>query len=228
MQHAIPSLISEKIRSRRASKMFFLGHMCWAYAFGKATSYLTSRKIKVQLALLCGIMPDIDLFLNIEHGGIMHSIYFWIVAYIPVLLWIGPRRCLPYLVSTLQHPLFGDFIAAKYKILIPFSYEGFGLGLGIMSPITLSFELAGFLIFIIISYFTKDLALLFSINSENLISILPAVAMFVSYELILGMEGWSYFTHVFEFAQMIFLFLLLSSFFMGLYEEISKIYRRYK
>jgi hypothetical protein len=42
------------------------------------------------------------------------------------------------------------------------------------------------------------------------------------------MEGWSYVTQVFEFAQMIFLLLLLSSFFMGLFGEISKIYRRSK
>lgn len=197
-------------------EMFFLGHICWGYIFGKATSYITSAKIQVQLILVCSVLPDIDLLLHIEHGGIMHSIAFWIVAFIPILIWIGPRRGLPYLVSVLQHPLFGDFIMAQYKILIPFSNNGYGLDLGLLSSISLSLEVMGFLAFIAFSYYAKDLLSLFSRDSKNILSLLPAAAMFVSCATALFMRaGINYGILSFEAIQGLFLLLLLCSFFSG-------------
>jgi len=196
--------------------MFFLGHMCWAYIFGKATGQLTSRMPQIQLSIICSILPDVDLLLRIEHGGIMHSIAFWIIVYVPLLLCIGPRRGLPYLVSTLQHLLFGDFITSRYKILLPFN-RGYGLGLGLLSPISLSLEVLGFSFFIVCTYFTQELMLLFSMKSRNLLSLLPAVAMLVSIIFVLRL---SYISPFFEAIQALFMLLLLGSFLMGMVEEI--------
>lgn len=192
--------------------MFFLGHMCWGYVFGKATSHLTSWKIQVPLALLCGALPDIDLLLNIEHGGMTHSIAFWIAVFVPILVLIGPRRGLPYLVSVLQHPLFSDFITSRYKILLPFSYGGYGLGQDMLSPISLSLEVVGFLSFVTVAYFAKDLVALFSMNPADLLSLLPAMAMSTSIVFVLGRRGWSYVSPGFEANQALFLLLLLCSF----------------
>ncbi|MBO3802489.1 MAG: hypothetical protein JTT11_01220 [Candidatus Brockarchaeota archaeon] len=195
--------------------MFFLGHMCWAYAFGKSTSRLTSGKVKVQLLLLCGVLPDVDLFLGVEHGGAVHSVAFWIVAFVPVLLLIGPKRGLPCLASTLQHLLFGDMVAAKYKILVPFSDTGFGFGLGLLSTISLSLELLGFFAFIMLAHFSGELRALFRKDPENLLSLLPAVAMLASIESALWMGGLGTVAFCFEAAQVSFLLLLLYSSLMG-------------
>jgi len=223
----ITILISEPIGDGHVT-LFFLGHMCWGYVFGKATSHLTSRKIQVPLVLMCGALPDIDLLLNIEHGGIMHSIVFWFVAFIPILIWIGPRRSLPYLISVLQHPLFGDFITANYKILLPFSYSGYGIGLDMLSPISLSLEVLGFLAFVTCAYFTKDLMSLFSMNSTDLLSLLPAAAMLVSIVFVLGRRGWGYVSPDFEATQALFLLLLLYSFFTEVFGITSEIHYEYK
>jgi hypothetical protein len=206
--------------------MFFLGHMCWAYVFSRAASRLTAKRASVQLLFVCGVLPDVDLLLGIEHGGITHSIAFWATVYIPILLLIGPRAGLPYFAATAQHFLFGDFIAGRYKILLPFSNGGYGLGLGITSPISLSLEVLGFAIFIAFAYFTGDLKPLFAINPTNLLSILPAAAMAASYWNALGMRTGPWLSN-FEAIQALFGLILFSSFLMGIAGRISEIRRGY-
>jgi hypothetical protein len=203
--------------------MFFLGHMCWAYIFGRLTGQLTSGKPQIQLSLICGILPDVDLLLHIEHGGIMHSIAFWIVAYIPILIWIGPRRGLPYLIATLQHSLFGDFLAGQYRILLSFSDRGYGLGLGLLSPITLSLEVLGFLILIACTFFTKELMSLFS-DPINLLSSLPAVAMLATYGTILGVRRCVYGPPAFEAFQVLFMLIFFGSFLIGIVGGIRELH----
>lgn len=141
-----------------------------------------------------------------------HSIAFWIAVFVPILVLIGPRRGLPYLVSVLQHPLFSDFITSRYKILLPFSYGGYGLGQDMLSPISLSLEVVGFLSFVTVAYFAKDLVALFSMNPADLLSLLPAMAMSTSIVFVLGRRGWSYVSPGFEANQALFLLLLLCSF----------------
>jgi len=203
--------------------MFFLGHMCWGHVFGKATSRLTSGKIQIPLVLLCGALPDIDLLLNIEHGGMTHSIAFWIAAFVPILIWIGPGRGLPYLVSVLQHPLFGDFITAKYEILLPFSHGGYGIGLDMLSPISLTLEVMGFLAFVTLGYSTRDLMTLFSMDPADLLSLLPATAMSASIVFVIGRRGWGYVSPGFEATQALFLLLLFCSFMTGAFAITSEI-----
>jgi hypothetical protein len=202
--------------------MFFLGHMCWAYVFGKGASRITSRRVQIQLILLCGVLPDVDLLLRIEHGGITHSIAFWVIAYVPIMLYFGSRQGLPYFISTAQHFLFGDFITGRYKILLPFSNGGFGLGLGLLSPLSLSLEALGLSAFLAFAYITKDLKSLFSMKSDNLISLLPTVAMLVSYVAFVGQGGMTHGFPAFEILQVTFLLLFFCSFMTGMVGIISR------
>jgi membrane-bound metal-dependent hydrolase YbcI (DUF457 family) len=195
--------------------MFFLGHMCWAYVFGRGASYLTRGRTRFQLLLLCGVLPDVDLLLRIEHGGITHSIAFGIIAFAPVFLWIGLRRGLPYLIAMIQHPLFGDFIANRYKSLLPFSNRGYGFRLGLTSPISLSIEVLGFLSFLTFAYIAKDLMPLFLRKPVNLLSSLPAAAMLASFVTVYAPAD-------FEVFQALFLLLLISSSSMGVVGTLAE------
>lgn len=150
-------------------------------------------------------MPDVDLLLHIEHGVITHSIVMWIIC-APILIWIGPRNDLPYLVFVVRHFLFGDLITANYKVLIPISYRDYGIDLGLISPISLSLEVLGFLAFEAFAYFTGDLMSLLSKDPNNLISLVSAVAMLASFTLALWMKESSYVMIGFEAIQALFLF----------------------
>jgi len=150
-----------------------------------------------------------------------HSIAFWIAAFVPILALIGPRRGLPYLASTVQHLLFGDFITADYKILLPFNYGGYGLGLDMISSISLSLEVVGFFAFVTIGYFTGDLMTLFSMDPSDLLSLLPSAAMLASIVFVLGRRG--LFSPGFEATQVLFLLLLFCSFMTGAFAITSEI-----
>ncbi len=95
------------------------------------------------------MLPDVDLLLGvfgIQHRTLTHSLVFWTIIFIPVFA--GYRlRAAPYFVAVAQHILLGDLIVGKSSVLWPLMDLRLGLGLSILSPISLAMEGAGLAIF---------------------------------------------------------------------------------
>lgn len=111
--------------------------MAWGYVLGYAVSRLkggNTSGIDPSLLLLAGALPDFDIYTLQKYGtvlghhGIAHSWLAILLAYTALKFWSGGQM-LPYLVSTIQHPLFGDFVSNEIPIFFPLSLEQVGLEL---------------------------------------------------------------------------------------------------
>lgn len=91
------------------------------------------------------MLPDVDLLLgviDIQHRTLTHSVIFWSIAFAPVFLRYR-RVAIPYFIAVIQHILFGDLIVGRTSILWPLTDFRPGLGLSILSPISLALEAIG-------------------------------------------------------------------------------------
>jgi membrane-bound metal-dependent hydrolase YbcI (DUF457 family) len=104
------------------------------------------------------MVPDIDLLLGvleIQHRTITHSVVFWSVAFIPFFVKYR-QAAVPYFVAAVQHILLGDLVVGRTDILWPIADVRLGLGLSLLSPISLALEAAGLALLLGIAYKAKE------------------------------------------------------------------------
>lgn len=104
------------------------------------------------------MLPDIDLLLGvfeIQHRTITHSVVFWSTAFIPVFVKYK-RAAIPYFVGVLQHILLGDLVVGRTDLLRPIADLKLGLGLSLLSPLSLALEAAGLAMLLGIAYKAKE------------------------------------------------------------------------
>jgi hypothetical protein len=179
--------VKKLLELRGHLKMFFLGHMAWAYVWAVAIWALISsnkhgRGLFVPAVLMLGILPDIDLFLgNSEmiHRTFTHSLTFWLVIFVPLLL-VYRRKSIPYFVAVVQHFAFGDFIFGKVMILWPFSLSYFGFDIAMPSLPDVVLETFGLLLAAGIILFNGDLRRLLSVDNRNKLMLLPLLSLVAS------------------------------------------------
>jgi hypothetical protein len=161
--------------------------MAWAYVWAVAVWVLIPSnkrggKLFVPAILMLGVLPDIDLFfgnLGVVHHSFTHSIFFWLVIFAPFLAVYG-LKSVPYLAAVVQHFAFGDFLMGKVMILWPFSSSYFGFNIGMPSLIDVALETAGLLLAAGIVVFNGDLRRLLSVNKQNILMLLPFLALIAS------------------------------------------------
>jgi hypothetical protein len=156
--------------------------MSWAYVWAAIFSGKLKARLFIPLILILGIIPDIDIFLwsfGVEHQSFTHSIFFWVVLFLPVLKFLGWKG-FPYLISVLQHFVFGDFIAGGPMLFWPFSSSSFGFGIAMTSIYNVLVEIGGFLLAVVFMYFREDLRRLLSLESRNILMSVPLLALLAS------------------------------------------------
>jgi hypothetical protein len=190
-----------------ALKLYFLGHMAWAYVFAMlAWAFIPgvkrAGKLFVPAILMLGILPDADLLLGslgIVHHTVTHSFFFWILLFIPVFV-VLRLKSVPYFVAVLQHFAFGDLLMDKVMLFWPFSGRYFGFDFGMPSLIDVLLETAGLVLSLGIIIYVGDLKRLFSIDRNNAFMLLPLLALAVS--AVFYTQNWpstsSFITHVFS------------------------------
>src|SRR3989442_5479541 len=144
-----------KIKTNRrpdALSLFLLGHMCWGYIIGKATSSAFHVKVNPYLLLFLGAIPDVDLLLGIfgiQHRTWTHSILIWSIIFVPFFIKYR-ATALPYFVSVIQHIAFGDTVVGRNTPFWPLSDLNLSLGYNLFSPQNLILEGAGLALFFVI------------------------------------------------------------------------------
>ena len=139
-------------------------------------------KLFVPAILILGILPDSDLLLGsfgVVHRTITHSIFFWILLFIPVFV-VFRLKAIPYFVAVIQHFAFGDFLMGKVMIFWPLNSNFVGLGFGMPSVVDVALEAGGLVLAVAILIYVGDLKRLFSVDKRNALMVLPLLALLVS------------------------------------------------
>ena len=151
--------------------MFAVGHVALGYLTGKATSKLLNVKINIPLLFFASIIPDIDLFLGLEHRGPTHSLIVQTVVFIPILLTYR-KQAAPVFASLIQHSILGDLLAGA-QIFWPLSSQWYGTQICVTSIVSITLEWTAFLIFLAILWITRDVKSLFQQHQYNLLLTIP-------------------------------------------------------
>jgi hypothetical protein len=164
------------------SRLFFLGHMAWAYVWAVIFAGKNRVKLFIPAILLLAVLPDVDLFFwsyGIEHHTITHSLFFWVVLFVPLLLKYR-NSVIPYFVAVLQHFVFGDFVVGVVMLFWPFSFSFFGFDYAMMSVFDVGLEVLGLFLALGIAYFDGDLRRLVSVDKRNVFMFFPFLAVVAS------------------------------------------------
>ena len=157
--------------------MYAVGHFALGYLTGKIASKALKVNVNLPLLFFASVLPDIDLLIpGLEHRGPIHSVIFFSVLFVPLLL-LYRKIAVPYFVAVLQHLLIGDFLTGGAQLLWPVSTNLYGLSFGIDSFTNIALELGLFLVSITIMFKTKDALSLFNYHSSNMIISIPVVAI---------------------------------------------------
>ena len=167
--------------------MYFLGHMAWAYVFAALTWALipvikNKGRLVIPFVLLAGTLSDSDLLLGglgIVHRTVTHSFLFWIVAFLPLFV-IFRWKSIPYFAAVIQHFAFGDLLVGPVGIFWPFSASKVGFSFAMGSAVDVAFEIAGLLLALGIMFCIGDLKRILSSRKENILMLLPFLALLVS------------------------------------------------
>jgi len=151
--------------------MFAVGHVALGYLTGKATSKLLNVKINIPLLFFASIIPDIDLFLGLEHRGPTHSIVVQTVVFIPILLTYR-KQAAPVFASLIQHSILGDLLAGA-QIFWPITSQWYGTQICVTNIVSIFLEWSAFLAFMAIFLVTKDIKSLFQHHQYNLLLTIP-------------------------------------------------------
>ena len=159
--------------------MFLLGHSCWSYLFSKSSARQLKTSMPAYLALLSGVLPDFDIYLQplgLVHHTYTHSLLV-IVPTVILLTYLLGRFGLAFSIGIASH-LLGDSIVGTIPILYPI-YPNYdvGLNLGIPSLADTILEMGAFLLVIVYSLRNGDYRLLLKPSRESLLLGIPLVAI---------------------------------------------------
>jgi len=177
----------------KALTLFILGHMCWGYVIGKASSSFLRVSINPYLILFLAALPDIDLLLGVlgvEHRTWTHSIFLWSLVFVPFFVKYRTRS-VPYFLAPIQHILFGDvFVGSWNRPLWPVSNVNFASGHSLLSIENIALEATGLVIFLLLMFATKDgRASFFKNNRHKALNVLPILPL-VAFVLFVYSYGW--------------------------------------
>jgi len=158
--------------------LFLLGHSVWGYLFCKGSERKLKGDIPLSLALLAGIIPDFDFFLQplgLAHHTYTHSII--ILGPLAILLTIiFRRRGLIFSLGVLSH-LFTDGLVGTVPILFPLSLMQVGLGLGAPSAIDTILEVGILPLALLYAVMNGDARAILRGDPRNRWIIIPLIAI---------------------------------------------------
>lgn len=142
--------------------MLITSHMVWGYVLGKTAARIEKVETNIPLLILAGGIADFDLFTRqpyntlLGHHGISHSWIFITLLFVPVFFRFG-RQSLPYYVSVIQHPLFGDLATNHIPLFYPVTLNEIGFNLSDQNAFAaIGLEVLGFLIFGVLIVWSGD------------------------------------------------------------------------
>jgi membrane-bound metal-dependent hydrolase YbcI (DUF457 family) len=141
-----------------------------------------SGKLIVPVILLLGILPDADLLfsnIGVMHRTFTHSIFFWTIIFVPLFI-IFRLKSVPYFVAVVQHFAFGDLLIGKVMMFWPFNSSQIGFNIAMPSIVDVTLEIAGLLLALAIIIYSRDLKRLFSVDKNNILMLLPLLALVAS------------------------------------------------
>jgi membrane-bound metal-dependent hydrolase YbcI (DUF457 family) len=128
------------------------------------------------------ILPDVDLLIpGLKHRGAIHSVILQTIVFIPFFLYYK-KQTMPYYVALVQHSLLGDYlVGGGVQIFWPLTASYYGFDVPITSLAGTILELAGFVVAVVLMFFSGDLhEMLFKPRKENLLLLLPCGAILAS------------------------------------------------
>ena len=168
--------------------MYAVGHLALGFIAGRTVSKATKTNINLPLIFAISILPDIDLVLFPRlHRGPTHSLVFLAAIAIPFLI-VWRLKTVPYAMAYAQHLLVGDMIAGSTQYFWPVSFEEFGLGPAMGSPIEVGLEWAFFLASLALMIALGDFKNILKPRLSNLLFIVPCIgagSLFVQMKLII-------------------------------------------
>jgi membrane-bound metal-dependent hydrolase YbcI (DUF457 family) len=163
--------------------MFAVGHIALGYITGKTSSKLLKVSINFPLLFTVSLIADIDLIVpGIAHRGPTHSFILFLVMAIPIAL-IWKSQSVPYLVAFVSHPLLGDYLTSPddigVQLLFPFNQKWFSGGSEALSFVYIFFELALFIVLIMMLLATNEIRIFTQPHRSNLFFIVPLSTAFL-------------------------------------------------
>ncbi len=154
--------------------MFAVGHLALGYILGKATSWSLNVNLNVPLVLVASIIADTDLLVPwLEHRGPSHSLILILLFFLPAFA-LYRKNAAPYFVAAVQHSIPGDHLTGGgTQLLWPLTSNWYGFDISMLSLTSIFIELTSFLVFLVITFKTKDVLLLFQQHSSNLLLFIP-------------------------------------------------------
>jgi len=169
--------------------LFLLGHAVWGYLICRLTGKKIHTEIPLSLALLVGILPDFDLYLQpigLAHHTYTHSLL--ILGPLAVLISIiYRRRGLIVSVGILSH-LLTDSVVGTIPIIFPISVVQIGLRLGIPSAIDTILEVGGLLVIVLYLWQNGDAVKILRGEAKNIWLIIP-LASIISLSLLFALDN---------------------------------------
>ncbi|MEM2111556.1 MAG: metal-dependent hydrolase [Candidatus Bathyarchaeia archaeon] len=162
--------------------MLAVGHLAFGYLLAKICQKALKTDLNLPLVFLLSVLPDIDLLIPaFSHRSMTHSIILLTILFAPVLL-IYRKKGIPYFAAMAQHVLLGDYlVGGGVQIFWPINRGFYGYDLSLVSLVNILLEFIGFVIAVVVMFFSRDLhVLLFKPKKENFILLLPCGAIFAS------------------------------------------------
>ena len=172
--------------------MYAVGHLALGYLFGKAAEKLLDLKVNLPLLFLASIISDIDLLIpGLEHRGPTHSLIILTLLSLPLFAIYG-KNTTPYFIALTQHSLIGDYLTGGVQLLWPLTGYMYGVTLEVASLTNVVLEWGFFLTSLTIMLKTKDVQILLSEHSCNLLLSLPVATVLLptllSFPLVVPLE----------------------------------------
>src|SRR3989442_11074551 len=158
--------------------MFLLGHSCWSYLFSKLTGRKLNVNLPAYLALLSGILPDFDIYLQpyLTHHTYNQSLIV-IIPIVLVLAYFFGRLGLAFSIGILSH-LLGDFLVGTIPLVYPlYPNSDVGLNLGIPSLADTVLEIGAFGLVLVYAYRNRDYKLVLKPTRDSLLLAIPLFAL---------------------------------------------------
>lgn len=192
--------------------MFLLGHSVWGYLFCRLTGRRIHSDIPLSIALLAGLIPDLDLVfgpVGLVHGTYTHSLLFLVPLAVLITILFRKRGFIVAL-GILSH-LLTDGLVGTIPILFPFSSIEVGLGL----PLGIDAILEVGVLFVVIIYMFEngDAWSILKGNTRNIWLIFPLVII-VSLSLLVIVD-YNIYLPAYAFSRKALTFITLGHYLLG-------------
>ena len=169
---------SFQLWQQETNDLFLLGHSVWGYFVSKTTGKALHVDIPIYLALLCGTLPDFDLYfgwLGLVHHTYTHSLLV-LIPCLAVLVFFFRRKGIAFSAGVLSHIL-TDMMVGAVPILLPISTVEVGLYLGMPSNADAALEVGMLAVVLLYMWQNGDARALLKKDPKNLCLLIPLIAI---------------------------------------------------